>query len=107
MANNGVERYTDALSFHFLTNTIELDFGVSYDRTQYPTKSEIYDFLLDELELTSEMVEGVQFITGVQRVFVQLTTEEFVQEVERKLEKGLVMQVKGIRVFGYHGCIFH
>ena len=101
MANNGVERYTDALSFHFLTNTIELDFGVSYDRTQFPTKSEIYDFLLDELELTSEMVEGVQFITGVQRVFVQLTTEEFVQEVERKLEKGLVMQVKGIRVFGY------
>ena len=101
MANNGVERYCDALSFMFLTNTIELDFGVIYDRALYPTRSEIYEFLLEELALTSEMVEGVQFITGVQRVFIKLATEEFVQEVERRLEGGLVMQEKGIKVFGY------
>ena len=101
MANNGVERYCDALSFMFLTNTIELDFGVIYDRALYPTRSEIYEFLLEELALTSEMVEGVQFITGVQRVFIKLATEEFVQEVKRRLEGGLVMQEKGIKVFGY------
>ena len=81
---NNVERYSDALSFHFLTNTVELDFGMVYDRSQYPTKSEIHDFLMDDMELTPEMVDGVQFITGVQRVFLQLATEEYVDIIEAR-----------------------
>ena len=59
MQNSTAERYSSNLSFHLLTRTIELDFGNVYDREQYPTRKEIFGFLLDELELTTEMVDSV------------------------------------------------
>ena len=101
MAWKKPERFINSLDFQYLTNTIELDLSNIFGRGMFPSKKEINAFIAGEMKVTANMLRGVQHHPRFPKVHVQLETVEQVMEVELRVKDGLVMEGKGIKIFGY------
>ena len=101
MAWKKPERFINSLDFQYLTNTIELDLSNIFGRGMFPSKKEINAFIAGEMKVTANMLRGVQHHPRFPKVHVQLETEEQVTAVEIRVKDGLVMEGKGIKIFGY------
>ena len=95
------ERFISSLSFQFLTNTLELDLSNIYGKGQFPNRRDIHSFISEEMKVTAVMLRGVQHHPRFPKVFVQFERENDLLEVEARVKDGLVMQSKGIKIFGY------
>ena len=101
MAWKKPERFINSLDFQYLTNTIELDLSNIFGKGMFPSKREINSFIAGEMKVTANMLRGVQHHPRFPKVHVQLETVEQVMEVELRVKDGLVMEGKGIKIFGY------
>ena len=103
MAWRKPERFINCLSFQHLKNTVELDLSGIFGRGMFPNKKEIHEFIAGELQVKADMIRGVQHHPRFPKVFLQFETEQQAEEVENRVKDGLIMQSKGIRIFG-HRC---
>ena len=98
--NKKPEKFINSLDFSHLINTIELDLSGIYGKGMYPTRKEINSFIATEMQCSAEIIRGTQNHPRVQKTHVQFETEQQVQQVELRVRDGLIMECKGIKIFG-------
>ena len=95
------ERFINNLDFQFLKETVVLDLAHIYGKGVYPNQRDINEFIAEDLAINASMICGIQNHPRFPKVFIKLEKPEQVTAVVAKLQGGLMMTGKNIKVYGF------